>query len=159
MGLNEDGVEVLKRLPYGIYVLTTAHGDVRNGMIASWVSQVSYEPLLIMVAIHPDRYSHWLIEKSGSFALHLLRRDQKDFIRRFKGQDREARFESLKWLPGKRGCPILTDCIGYLECEVRERYEPGNHTLFIGKVVEAGIYGEGHPLSSFDYEGFYSGKA
>jgi flavin reductase (DIM6/NTAB) family NADH-FMN oxidoreductase RutF len=159
MGSNEDGVEVLKRLPYGIYVLTTAHGELRNGMIASWVSQVSYEPLLIMVAVHPNHYSHRLITKSGSFALHLLRRDQKDFIRRFKGPDPKAKFESLKWFPGKRGCPILTGCIGYLECEVREIYEPGNHTLFIGKVVGAGVFEEGDPLSTFDYEGFYLGMA
>ncbi|MBN1105051.1 MAG: flavin reductase [Deltaproteobacteria bacterium] len=146
-------------MSYGIYVLTAAHGEVKNGMIASWVSQVSYEPPLIMVAVHPNRYCHQLIKKSGFFALHLLRRDQKDYIRRFKGQDPEAKFESLAWFPGKRGCPILRACIGYLGCEVRESLEPGNHTLFIGEVVEAGIFEAGAPLSTFDYEGFYLGKA
>ena len=55
----------------GIYVLTTRLDDTINGMIASWVTQISYAPPLIMVAIHPNRYSHTLIDKSGVFALNV----------------------------------------------------------------------------------------
>ncbi|MEJ2286300.1 MAG: flavin reductase, partial [Desulfobacterales bacterium] len=38
-------------MTYGIYVLTSCHQQEINGMIASWVSQVSYTPPLIMVAV------------------------------------------------------------------------------------------------------------
>jgi flavin reductase (DIM6/NTAB) family NADH-FMN oxidoreductase RutF len=55
-------------MTYGIYVLTSFYKEEINGMIASWVSQVSYDPLLIMAAVHTHRYSHHLIEKAGAFA-------------------------------------------------------------------------------------------
>ena len=56
--MKEEYLKLLGKMTYGIYVLTSAADQVVNGMIASWVSQVSYDPLLLMVAIHPNRYTH-----------------------------------------------------------------------------------------------------
>jgi flavin reductase (DIM6/NTAB) family NADH-FMN oxidoreductase RutF len=148
----------MTHMTYGIYVLTTRHGEVINGMIASWVSQVSFEPPLIMVAIHPNRYSHGLVSQSGHFALHSLAREQKALLSRFKGPDPAAKFSSLEWRDGTTGCPILADCIGCLECRVIQTLAPGNHTVFIGEVVHAEFNGETAPLSTLDYEGCYLGK-
>ena len=147
----------LGKMTYGIYALTSAYEAAVNIMIASWVSQVSYEPFLIMVGVHPNRYSHYLIEKSGCFALHVLSQKQKNLLRRFKGPDPEAKFSGVKWARGKTGCPILADCICHLECEVTDRLVPGNHTLFIGKVVDAKENWEESPLSTLDYSGVYVG--
>ncbi len=69
--MQEGWIKTLGKMTYGIYVLTSFHKKEVNGMIASWVSQISYDPLLIMAAVHPNRYSHQLIEKSGCFALFL----------------------------------------------------------------------------------------
>lgn len=52
--MNEDYLKLLGKMTYGIYVLTSAADQVINGTIASWVSQVSYNPLVLMVAIHPN---------------------------------------------------------------------------------------------------------
>jgi len=128
-------------------------------MIASWVSQVSYDPLLIMAAVHTQRYSHHLIEKSGCFALHVLARDQADFLKRFKGSDPKAKFSSIQWNRGTTGCPILKECIAYFECEVIEKSRPGNHTLFVAEVVDARVVAEGRAFSSLDYNGAYLGKS
>jgi len=46
-----------------------------------------------------------------------------------------------------------------LECEVKDSYAPGNHTLFIGKIVNARLKTEGTPFSSMDYNGIYLGKS
>jgi len=81
-------IKALGKMTYGIYVLTTFYADEINGMIASWASQISYAPPLVSVAIHPNRYSHHLIEQSGSFALHTLAKDQTEFLSRFKGDGR-----------------------------------------------------------------------
>ena len=158
MAANEKWLQALGRMTHGIYVLTTAHGQEVNGMIASWVSQISYAPLLVMVAVHPNRYSHHLIQKGGAFALHVLSRSQQHLVRHFKDPDPAAKFASIKWSPGKTGCPILEQCLAYLECELKATYEPGNHTLFIGEVVDAGTVEEGEPLSTLDYQGVYLGK-
>ena len=64
-----------KALVHGVYVVTTRCGDRVNGMTASWVSQVSLSPLLLMVSIAPARYSHDLIKESGIFAINVLTSD------------------------------------------------------------------------------------
>lgn len=156
--MKEKWIKAFEKMTYGIYVLTSKSGEAINGMIASWVSQVSYDPPLIMAAVHPGRYSHQLIEKGGAFVLHALSGAHKDLLTRFKGSDPNAKFSTLNWTAGKTGCPVLSDCLAYLECELKVHYRPGNHTLFIGEVVDAGVMTDGKPFHTGLYEGIYLGK-
>ena len=156
--MEKDWIAALGQMTYGIYVLTTRVDDIINGMIASWVTQVSYEPPLIAVAVHPNRYSHDLVEKSRSFALHILDRSQKDLLKTFKGPDPEKKFSTISWEPGRAGSPIIKDCLAWFELTVEERLTPGNHTLFIGEVIDGGTRRSGTPLCTLDYEGMYVGK-
>jgi flavin reductase (DIM6/NTAB) family NADH-FMN oxidoreductase RutF len=156
--MNHEWIQAISKMTFGIYVLTTVRRETINGMIASWVSMVSFDPPLIVVAVHPNRYSHTLLEKSGFFALNILSQDQKDFLSRFKGPDPKGKFAGIDHRKGITGSPILSDCIGYLECKIVERYKPGNHTLFIGQIINAESLQDGVPLSTLDYEGVYLGK-
>jgi flavin reductase (DIM6/NTAB) family NADH-FMN oxidoreductase RutF len=158
MGMEKAMQQVLGKMTYGIYILTTFHKKEINGMVASWVSQVSYDPAMVMVAIHPNRYSHHMVSQSGYFALHILANNQSHMLERFKGPDPEAKFASIPWRRGKTGCPILTDFLGYLECKVMANHIPGNHTLFIGEIQDAQVFSEGRPLSTIDYAGVYIGR-
>ena len=157
--MRDEWIEALGQMTYGIYVLTSFYKDTINGMIASWVSQVSYDPLLIMVAVHPNRYSHNLIAKSGCFALHVLSADQSNLLGRFKGPDPAAKFSAIQWQSGRTGCPVLKECVAYFECKVTAEYTPGNHTLFLGEVVEARMIARKDVLSTLDYDGVYLGKS
>jgi flavin reductase (DIM6/NTAB) family NADH-FMN oxidoreductase RutF len=157
--MKDEWIEALGTMTYGIYGLTTHYKDEINGMIASWVSQVSYDPLLIMAAVHHNRFSHHLIEQCGCFALHVLTRDQADFLRRFKGSGSKDKFSDIQWHRGVTGCPVLDECMAYFECRVRAEYTPGNHTLFIGEVVASQVITAGDPLSTLDYDGVYLGKS
>ncbi|MBN2034675.1 MAG: flavin reductase [Deltaproteobacteria bacterium] len=155
--MNEKWMEALGGMVHGIYVLTARYEDEINGMIASWVSQVSYEPPLVMVAIHPKRYSHSLIEGAKAFALHIISTERRDFLELFKGPDPAAKFVSLNWSKGITGAPLLEDCLAYLECKVTNSMRPGNHTLFIGEVVNARVLSAARPLCTLDYKGVYRG--
>lgn len=156
--MDKKWQQALEKMTYGIYVLTTCDNKDINGMIATWVTQISYDPPMIMVAIHPNRFSHHLIEKSGHFVLHILEKDQITLLSRFKRSDPLAKFDSIKWTRGKTGCPILEACIAYLECKVKANYRPGNHTVFIGEIMDARVFSNVMPLSTFDYSGVYIGK-
>ncbi len=75
--MKEKWQSAFGQMTYGIYVLTTKTDDAVNGMIASWVTQVSHDPPLIMAALHPNRYSHDMIVKSralGCISLIDLRK-------------------------------------------------------------------------------------
>ncbi|MEJ2168730.1 MAG: flavin reductase family protein, partial [Desulfobacterales bacterium] len=117
--MQNEWAEALGTMTYGIYVLTTFHDDEFNCMIASWVSQVSYDPPLIMAAVHQNRYSHRLIEKSNCFALHALTRAQSDFLQRCKGSGSSEKFTGIQWQRGITGCPVLSECQSYFECRVK----------------------------------------
>ncbi len=150
--------QILGKMANGIYILTTCHKDEINGMIVSWVSQVSYDPPLVMIAVHPNRYSHHLLEKNGVFALHLVARDQPDFLGHFSKPVPSSKFDSIQWYKGKTGCPVFDDCIGYIECKVIKILKPGNHTLFIGQIKNGKFLSSEDPMSTLDYLGTYVGK-
>ena len=149
---------VLGKLINGVYLLTCCRGEEVNGMPVSWVSQVSSEPVLVMVAVRPDRYSHAMIDESGAFALNLLGKDQKELVDRFMRRGVKAdKFENLAFEKGRTGCPILRDSAGFLECRVLSSLQPGDHTLFFGEVVEAGRQKEVFLLTIADYGHSYGG--
>ena len=157
--MKQEWLSAFGKMTYGIYVLTTAFEDIINGMIASWVSQVSHEPPLISVAVHPNRYSHQLIKQSSCFALHVVAKNRTDLLKRFKGPDPLTKFSGIEWSRGKTGSPIIRDCIAWFECEVVCSLDPGNHTVFIGKVLNAQMVFENSVLSTADYEGSYIGRS
>jgi len=157
--MNQQWQAAFGQMTYGIYVLTTVMDDTVNGMIASWVSQVSYDPPLIMAAVHPNRYSHDMIVNSRAFGLHIIDQSQKVLLGRFKGPDPGEKFSGMDWKPGKTGVPILKDCLAWFELQVIQHHQPGNHSIFIGTVVDADVQSQGIPLSTQDYEGMYVGKS
>lgn len=156
--MEKELIHALGKMTYGIYVLTCFYRQKINGMIVSWVSQISYDPPMIMVAVHPNRYSHHLIKKGGYFTLHVPSKNQTDLLKRFKGPNPSAKFDGIQWTRGKTGCPVLKQCVAYMECEVETSYSPGNHTLFIGKIRYGRVISEDDPLCTSDLAGVYLGK-
>ena len=136
-------------LVHGVYVITTRLGDRINGMTASWVSQVSLSPLLLMVSIAPARYTHDLIKESGVFAVNVLTTEQVDLGKRFGLQSgrRVDKFAGLDYLTAATGSPILPQAYAFFDVQVVDTFPAGDHTLFVGKVMEGKILNpEMHPL-------------
>ncbi len=128
-------------LIHGVYVITTRLGERLNGMTASWVSQVSLNPLLLMVSIAPGRYSHDLIKESGVFAVNVLNAGQVDLAKRFGFQSgrKVDKFAGLEHLTATTGSPILPEAYAFFDLKLVETFPAGDHTLFVGEVVEAKI--------------------
>ena len=128
-------------LVHGVYVVTTRWGDRVNGMTASWVSQVSLKPLLLMVSIAPARYSHDLIKESGVFAVNVLTHEQVDLGKRFGYQSgrRVDKFAGLDYTAAVTGSPILPQVFAFFDLQLVENFPAGDHTLFVGEVLEAKI--------------------
>lgn len=144
---------------YGVYVLTTRRGQEVNGLTASWVSQVSFDPPLIMVAIEKNRYTHQMIQESGVFALCVLREDQEELAKHFIIPHWKLgnKFEGIPYHLGQTGSPIINEASAFVECRVVASYSPGDHTLFIGEVLDAGPIREGRALCIMDTPLSYSG--
>jgi flavin reductase (DIM6/NTAB) family NADH-FMN oxidoreductase RutF len=135
-----------KALVHGVYVVTTRLGEKINGMTAAWVAQVSLNPLLVMVSIAPSRYSHTLIKESGIFAINVLTAEQVELGKRFgyKSGRKIDKFAGLDYLAAGSGAPVLPQAYAYLDLKLVQTYTAGDHTLFVGEVMEAKIL---HPQS------------
>src|SRR4028118_908965 len=73
-----------KTIPYGFYItgVVGANGEA-NGFTTCWVSQVSFNPQQVIVAVRKDRPTHALTEQGGVFSLNFLDTEQEDLARRF----------------------------------------------------------------------------
>jgi len=132
----------------GVYVITANWNDRLNGMAAAWVTRIAAEPVLVAVAIWHENFTYELVRRSGAFAVNILGEGQQELGRWFgRRSGREVdKFSKVKYRLGPTGSPILVDALAYLDCKVIFQRAFGDHTLFVGEVVEEGIQREGAPL-------------
>jgi flavin reductase (DIM6/NTAB) family NADH-FMN oxidoreductase RutF len=134
---------VLWTLPSGLYVLGSRAGAKRNLMTMNWVTQVSFEPKLLGVGIEREAVTHELVRESGAFVLNTVSREDRAIVRKFtKPVEVDDGAHTLNGFPfhdGVTGAPILDQAPAFIECEVRQSVEVGNHTLFLGEVVACGF--------------------
>jgi len=134
---------VLWKMPSGLYVIGSRAGDRRNGMTANWVTQVSFDPKLVAVSVEKTALTHALIEEGRVFTVNLVDREDRPIVRKFtKPVEVDAEAGTLNGFPfhdGVTGAPVLDQAVAFVECEVRQAVDVGNHTLFVGEVVQAGF--------------------
>jgi flavin reductase (DIM6/NTAB) family NADH-FMN oxidoreductase RutF len=139
---------MLLKIPHGLYICGVKDGDNMNGFTASWVMQGSFKPPLVINCVKSDSGSNQMLRNSGVFALSFLEAGQKDLAQKFfKPQSRVGnKFEDVEFYLGETGCPIISDSLGYVECQVVGMVDHGDHTVFVGEVIAAGVHREGQPL-------------
>ena len=139
----------LRMIGYGVYVLGVDHeGDVDFATM-TWLTQSSFKPPLIAVAIRKETRPNDLVRKSGRFAVSFLAKDQVELARIFaKPVDVEK--ESVQGAPFGRtdgGAPILVEAPAWIEAEVRSVDDRGDHSLVLAEVTDARIVHDAEPLS------------
>ena len=131
----------LRMIPYGLFVLTAkGKNDEVAAATVNWVTQASFAPPLVVVGVKTDSHAHALIKESKAFALNVLGKDQGAMaFTFFKPATREGQKisgEPFRW--GTTGAPILERALAFVECRLVDSVERGDHSIFVGEVVEAG---------------------
>ena len=140
---SDPAVIALGRVLGSLCVLTTRKGDLSGAMVASWVSQASFTPPGITVAVAKDRAVEALLHKGDRFALNVLAEGRetglmKQFLQSFDpGADRFAGLD-LQTSPNDQ--PLLPDALAWLEGEVKQRMECGDHWLVYAQVHHGGVF-------------------
>ena len=135
----------LRMIPYGLYVLTS---EAKDGRVAAatvnWVTQASFAPPLVAVGVKADSGAHDIIKESGSFALNVLGKGQQgQAFTFFKSLEREGdTIGGEAFAAGATGAPVLANAPAFVECKLVDTVEKGDHSVFIGEVVEAGVRAE-----------------
>lgn len=140
--------EAMSRFASGVTVVTASRDADRFGITVSSFASVSIEPPLVLVCVSRGLLTHAAIEHSQAFAVNILGIHQVEVGRRFAGLTPETgdRFSGLSWSTSGTGAPLLDDSLACLDCRLHASHDGGDHTIFVGEVVDARVSGEGPPL-------------
>jgi len=130
--------QAVGRIVGSLSVVTTKQGELTSAMLASWVSQATFNPPGLTIAVAKERAIESLMHSGGKFVLNILaegKQLRRHFLKNFApGEDR---FAGLDVSEARNGCPVLNDALAYLECSVDKRMECGDHWL-VYAIVENG---------------------
>ncbi|AUG80444.1 flavin reductase [Kitasatospora sp. MMS16-BH015] len=132
--------EVMARFATGVVVLTVG-GESVHGMTATAFSSVSLEPPMVLCCVAHSAVMHQAVRSAGHFAVSLLGVDQEPQARYFADKQRTlgpAQFATVRTTAGARtGAPLLDGALGWLECELVDSHLAGDHTIFVGSVLDS----------------------
>src|SRR5918993_3184984 len=153
--------EILKTIPYGFYITgVIGTGGEANGFTTCWVSQVSFEPQQVVLAVRKDQHTRDLIETGGVFSLNFLDTSQEDLARKFTQPltSEDGAVGGSPYTPGEAtGAPLFEEAFAHLECRVVGSMEAGDHTVYLGEVAAAGLRRPADILTDLDTPMEYGG--
>jgi flavin reductase (DIM6/NTAB) family NADH-FMN oxidoreductase RutF len=142
---------VLGSFPYGVYAVTLAHAGEEHGMTANWLTQASFEPPMVAVAVGNTSRTIELLRDARHFVVNVLQESQRDLAGKLgrSSADAPQKLKGTKTKPAPAsGGPILADALGWLECRLVATLPAGDHTLVLGEVIEAGVeHGDARALT------------
>ena len=143
MALDDQLVNRLTwKIPNALALIGSRSGDERNGMTASWITQLSMEPVLIGVGVDNTAVTHRLISEGGSFTVNLWNsEDTRVFVKFSKPATyADGTLNGRAVREATTGAPVFTEAIAWMDCEVRHAIDLGTHTLFVGELVDGDIH-------------------
>ncbi|MGE7839737.1 flavin reductase family protein [Lysinibacillus sp. NPDC093712] len=128
--------QALGNYPTGVTVVT-AYSDVNEpiGLTVNSFASVSIDPLLILWSLDKKSQLHPLFSNTDKFAVNILANDQTHLCTVFSSKIPD-RFAQVKWSNSLHGLPILHDTLATLQCETYKKIDAGDHTIFIGHILE-----------------------
>jgi flavin reductase (DIM6/NTAB) family NADH-FMN oxidoreductase RutF len=134
---------VLWTMPSGLFVLGSRAGERRNAMTLNLAMQASSDPKLLAVSVEKEALTHELIAEGRAFTVNVVDREDRAIVRKFtKPVEVDAGARTLNGFgfhDGPSGAPILDQAVAWVDCRVTQTVDVGDHTLFLGEVVDAGF--------------------
>ncbi|MEU6948624.1 flavin reductase family protein [Streptomyces sp. NPDC046316] len=132
--------EVMSQFATGVIVLTVG-GERIHGMTANAFTSVSLDPPTVLCCVSHGAVMHGAITAAGRFGVSVMGAGQEEQARYFADKNRPLgpeQFEEVDTFPGpSTGVPLLSGALGWLECEIAEAYESGDHSIFLSKVLSS----------------------
>lgn len=138
---DSSPLAVFRRVTTGVYVIGVSHAERANAFTAAWLTQISFDPLLLSLSVNPQHHSFSLLKLSAVFSVNVLRQGQLELARHFgceSGRNRD-KLAGQRWRPGRLGAPLLLDAAAYLECQVVDTVPAGDHVLVLGRAVDGSL--------------------
>lgn len=152
-GQVDRTAQAVGRIVGSLCVVTAHEESISSAMLASWVSQATFNPPGLTVAVAKDRAVESLLHRDGRFVLNVLSQENsldmmKQFLKPFRpGEDR---FEGVETLETEHGGIALAAALSYLDCRVINRMECGDHWVIYAQVDEGQLL-DSHGLTALHH--------
>lgn len=125
-----------------VYSLATCHDDVVNMNVCTYVTAVSLDPKIMMVAVYHNTKTLENIQKSDKAVLQILHEDQAGLVR-ILGKKTGFTFNKINYLHKKnlmttwQDYLVLKDACAYMELEKISVVKTGDHDAFFFRVARS----------------------
>ncbi|HEX8637330.1 MAG TPA: flavin reductase family protein [Pyrinomonadaceae bacterium] len=145
---KEEFRRALSRFASGVTVVTTKDSNGKlYGITVSAFCSVSLSPPLILVCIERTTGSHHALAASKRFVVNILSENQQNLSNHF-ALPSDDKFAGVDFRAGIEEIPVLNGALVNLECRLRNSYEGGDHTIYVGEIENA-VVNDGNPLLYF----------
>jgi flavin reductase (DIM6/NTAB) family NADH-FMN oxidoreductase RutF len=132
----------------GVTVITACREGACYGITVSSFCSLSLEPPLVLICIDRRNSSHELIPQVGVFAVNILAENGEWLSRHFASREPD-KFAKVGYRLGEHGAPLLNDALATIECRLVEQYPGGDHSIFVGEVLNVAAQDDRRPLLYF----------
>ena len=152
---------VFHKRSYGVYVVSTWDNGRPTGCTANSAMQITSTPATIAVSINHDNYTNKCINETGKFAISIMAEDSTPSIIGtfgFKSGKDNDKFSEVEYQV-RDYLPVVSDACGYIVCDVIDRMETATHTVFLGEVKGAELFGDREAMTYNYYHKVIKGKS
>ena len=147
---KEDKALAVGHIPSGLFIVCAKDNEKIDGYLASWVQQVSFDPLLISLAIKPGRPVYDFINGGGVFTVNVVGDHKRDYLKHFwSGYSPDKNpFSLIPHLITEQGGVAIEAAKSWIDCQIKEKIVPGDHQLVIAEVLASKmISDQGKPVT------------
>lgn len=131
--IDEDFARLVGQLDYSLFIVTTAHGDERDGCLIGFATQVSIDPSRFLACLSVRNRTYRLAAQAATLVVHPVPDDAEDLAVLFGGEtgDEIDKFAQCRWEPGPDGIPVLSDIDNWFAGRVLGHVGFGDHVGFV----------------------------
>ena len=149
MAINDETFkELMKRFASGVTLITFENEGILSGLTVSSFCSLSMNPPLILICIDKKIPSHNSLKKGASFGVNICTSEQGKLAWDFANSniDKNELILSLNHRMTDDKVPLLNDCLASMECTLKNTYEGGDHTIFVGQIESGNFREKSDPL-------------
>lgn len=158
--------ELSKQMTYGYYILTalkkadnlkTREKDYVAAGTVNWVSQVSFSPEILSVAVGQASDLNETIDYSGHFTVHILSKDHKEYVQKFASKSTidDGKINGVPFQK-KNEQAIVERTLGYMTCKVVNSMNMGDHRVYFGGVIQHELHEDKEALCTMELPSTYT---
>ena len=144
MAKVEESAQAVGHIPSGLFIVCAQKDGKIDGYLASWIQQVSFEPMMVSLAIKPGRPAYDLITSGTNFTINVVGDHDKTYLKHFwSGYDPEKNvFSEVPHQVTESGAVVIEGAKSTIEAKFVSKTQPGDHEVVIAEVVASYVANE-----------------